>query len=646
MRSLFRAPFLFILLHCLFVISEANAENLSISDKTRFQSLSSIKVPVTQYIPGSKTPGAIGSNMLFLKDPEHSENIASIMKGQFEWQRIKRQSPNFGFTDIAYWFKFNIENNSDTDQEIYIELPIPFLDSVQVYRTKDAVIKEQHFVGDTYPFTQRPIAHQNFVLPFTLASGNNIMYMRVASAGTVEAPLLLWHPANHAKASSDNNLFQGIWAGMIAIMVIYNLLLFFSIRDASYLYYVVFAFGYLFFQVSLKGYGFAYIWPNMLDWNSYCISTFVALCNLSVVLLVIKFLNLKSTNPPAFKLMRIIAFFSGFILLLSFIAPYSFAIRIASATTLITCSLSLVLGYIALYRGQQDARYFCLAWTATFIGIGVLGAVKFGIFTANFWTNNSGQIGVICLVSLLSLALASRINREKEMRLIAQDAALTSETTARQSQADLLEAKTNANFQLEEKVTERTKTMQKALSELEQANGRLELASTTDALTTLFNRRHFESRLNIEFKRALRHKRELSIILCDIDYFKTVNDTHGHKAGDECLRHVALILKNIITRSGDIIARYGGEEFIILLVDTPLKEAEYLAETLCKEIRNTLFESNNRAIDFTASFGVSSLSQHQSENPEILVSRADIALYDAKHSGRDQVKTWKNEGSE
>ena len=244
------------------------------------------------------------------------------------------------------------------------------------------------------------------------------------------------------------------------------------------------------------------------------------------------------------------------------------------------------------------------------------------------------------LVSLLSFALANRINREKEMRLSAQNEALLSEKLARQSQEEFLKAQTDANNQLEIKVKERTRSMQHALDELEHTNSRLELASITDALTTLFNRGHFDNRLAIEYKRAMRHHRELSIILCDIDHFKTINDTYGHKAGDDCLRHVALILKNTITRSGDIIARFGGEEFIILLVDTPIEEATRLADALCHSLRTTSIDAKNQQIQFTASFGVSSLSQTEIDDTDMLVNHADEALYKAKNNGRDQVCIW------
>jgi diguanylate cyclase (GGDEF)-like protein len=606
-------------------------------------------------------PVSIGTNMLHIEDSEHLENIISILqndareqesvqnditlnatKNRLNWEKIERSSPNFGFTNTAYWFKFNLFNTSDNDLKIYIELPIPFLDDIELYQTRNFKIQKKHLVGDRYPFSARPIQHENFVMPFTLLSGDNLMYLRIASAGTVEAPLIIWQPEPHARATADEHFLQGIWAGIIGIMVIYNLLLFFSIKDINYLYYVFFSFGYLFFQICLKGYGFAYLWPNQLDWNSFSISTFIALSNLSVLMLMISFLKLKEKNLIAYKVMIVVAFISGILLLLTFLIPYSFTIRLTTATTMITCSMSLILGYISLFKGDPDARYFCIAWTATFLGVTMLGAVKFGFIPANFWTSNAGQIGVVCLVSFLSFALANRFNREKELRISAQNTSIESEIMVRQSQEEILQAKIFVNDQLERKVEERTKTMQNALIELENANSRLELASTTDALTTLFNRGHFENRLDVEFKRAARHNRELSAIICDIDHFKRVNDTYGHKVGDDCLRSVALTFKNKITRSGDLIARFGGEEFIILLVDTPLEDAIAIAQSLCDAIRHTNLLSNHQQILLTASFGVASLTQTPLENAEALIHHADIALYQSKNNGRDQVTAWEN----
>lgn len=597
-------------------------------------------VPVTETGSDIGYPVYINSNMLYIEDPDHSENITTILNNTQHWQAINRQSPNFGFTTTAFWFKFIIRNKESSEQTTYIELPIPFLDDVQLYRTHNNIVLEKVLVGDHRPFSDRPILHPSLVMPFKLAPGDNHMIMRIASEGSVEGSLTLWSPDAFALASSDEQLLQGIWLGIVGIMVIYNLFLFFAIRDTSYLFYVGFAFGYLFFHICLKGYGYAYLWTDLIKWNSFALATFIALCNLSAAMLVIKYLKLKKNMPLGYRIMSIVATTSGILLLLTFVAPYSITIRIVSSLTFFTCFLSLTYGYTAWFRGDQYAKFYCLAWTAAFVGVVVQGAAKFGIVPSNFWTNNAGQIGVMMLVALLSFALANRVNREKELRIEAQESSLQHEKLARISQEELLQTKMYTNEKLERQVTERTLTLQKALMELEGANSRLEILSTTDALTSLFNRGHFETRLNLEFNRATRHERELCVILCDIDFFKTINDSYGHKAGDAYLRETARVLKNRINRSGDIIARYGGEEFIILLVDTPLTEAEKLAIVLCEEISAIKIGSYPQEISTTASFGVASLLQSDAKSSEELVHKADVALYQAKNAGRNQVAIW------
>lgn len=600
----------------------------------------SLAIPTLKLSETSAFPIKVGAQMLYLEDPQHVYSIDQLLQTPQAWQAIERQSPNFGFTSSAYWFRFQVQNTTNETQQIYIELPTPILDDVQVYRVRQKHILEQHHVGDNLPFAQRPLIHQNFVMPFTLMPGDNQMMVRIASAGTVEGALLIWSPESFSTASDNDHLVQGIWIGIVGIMVVYNLFLYFFLRDKSYLYYVCFAFSYLMFQVCLKGYGFAYLWQHSLHWNSYAISTFIALSNLSAALLVISFLHLKQNNLVGYRLMSGMAAIGAVLLVLTFILPYSLTVRITSAMTVVSCILSLSLGYFAWFSGDRYAKYFCLAWTCAFGGVGILSAEKFGILTSNFWTANAGQIGVMMLVALLSLALANRFNREKELRLKAQDSSLKNEKHARRAQSQLLNAKENANRELERKVTERTQTLEQALQELEQANKRLEVISTTDALTTIYNRGHFETRLEAEYKRAIRHQHQLSIILCDVDHFKSINDNYGHKVGDECLKLIASIFKNRITRSGDIVARFGGEEFIVLLVDTPMSRAAHIAETLRLEVRNQQFKAGSKAIDLTASFGVAELNNSCLAAAEQIVSHADIALYQAKNSGRDRVICW------
>lgn len=161
--------------------------------------------------------------------------------------------------------------------------------------------------------------------------------------------------------------------------------------------------------------------------------------------------------------------------------------------------------------------------------------------------------------------------------------------------------------------------------------------SVHDPLTGLYNRRVLEERITGEIHRADRYKHSLSIFMVDLDHFKLVNDTYGHQKGDIALCQLAKLLE-ISIRKTDYVARYGGEEFIVVLPETPLLEAEELAERLCKQIgEHTIPIVNNKTIQITASIGVASFPEHHT-SWQGLIEAADSAMYVAKQAGRNQVK--------
>lgn len=163
--------------------------------------------------------------------------------------------------------------------------------------------------------------------------------------------------------------------------------------------------------------------------------------------------------------------------------------------------------------------------------------------------------------------------------------------------------------------------------------------ATTDSLTGIPNRRHFFKQARIELSRRDRYGQDISSMMLDIDFFKEVNDTYGHAAGDQVLAGVAQVCHKTM-RTVDLLARYGGEEFIFLLPETNLEQAQAAAERLRKAIEETRFETEAGAIAVTASIGVAGLNGEQPPNLDHLLIHADRALYEAKLRGRNQVKVY------
>lgn len=171
----------------------------------------------------------------------------------------------------------------------------------------------------------------------------------------------------------------------------------------------------------------------------------------------------------------------------------------------------------------------------------------------------------------------------------------------------------------------------------------IENLATTDGLTGLFNHRKFQEELERELKRHERSDKPLCLCLCDIDFFKKINDTYGHPAGDAVLKGVAGIIRQTV-RSTDIPARYGGEEFAIILIETPIKEARLIAERLRKKVESHKFTYKGSTIKATLSLGIASFHSGLRIQKGKLIENADKALYHAKHNGRNQTILWDDIG--
>jgi two-component system cell cycle response regulator len=169
----------------------------------------------------------------------------------------------------------------------------------------------------------------------------------------------------------------------------------------------------------------------------------------------------------------------------------------------------------------------------------------------------------------------------------------------------------------------------------ESVNHTLALA-VTDELTGLYNRRYFERHLAIMLDKAREQDRDMAVMLIDMDFFKSVNDTHGHDIGDAVLREFALRLKRNI-RGVDLACRFGGEEFVVLMPDTDFRQAQGVAERVRMAVAERSFEVGaNRSLTVTVSVGVA-LIEGDTDTPEVLLKRADVALYRAKREGRNRV---------
>jgi diguanylate cyclase (GGDEF)-like protein len=247
--------------------------------------------------------------------------------------------------------------------------------------------------------------------------------------------------------------------------------------------------------------------------------------------------------------------------------------------------VSLYLVGVALYSlltGNHSARFFLLGATSGLIGAVITAMTVLSFIPYSYLTYKANDYGMYIDVVLLSLALADRMKITIEKKLIAEKAA------------------------------------------------------KTDIVTGLLNRRAYYEISEAEYQRFLRHPKELTIIMFDIDHFKYINDNYGHNTGDKVLERVGSIIKNII-REYDHAFRMGGDEFLILLPETNDKQALHIAERIRKEIENCTLKDDDHTLEFTASFGIAQYTL-KDISIEKVTRRADEALYQAKKAGRNRIE--------
>lgn len=557
----------------------------------------------------------ISRKLAFYEDPTSNLNIYQIKRRWPELgsKEVPQKAYNFGFTDSTYWFHTRVENVSSLNDRWVIEGLYPIIDEMELFIVRATGPVERQIAGDSVPFHKRAKDHHNINFDLNLSRGESVdLYFRVKTSGAVQMRTKLWSLDGFSRADHQERFVLGLFYGLLTAMLVFSFLIFLSVRDTNYLWYSGYILNYGALQFSLNGLSFEHLWPDSPWWNNRSVAVLIASGMVFVLSFSRSFLALK-TNAPILN--RVFLFMIGTFVLAAFapmVSPdYAPVIRFNSFVAVLAAILVMFAGGLCLYRNFRPARFFMLAWTALLAGMLLYLFKTFGVLPANFVTEYAIQIGSAFEVILLSIALADRLRH------------MTQETQRIQSEMNTI---------LEARVADRT-------AALESANRQLEMLSSTDGLTGVFNRRYFDAHLREEVVRC-RRRGSLALILLDVDHFKAFNDNLGHQAGDSCLRKLADKLTCLVRRETDIVCRYGGEEFAIVLPYTDAAGARQVAEQIRHGIESDLwFEWEGEPRSVTVSIGVAVVDSGITVEPDDMVAVADEALYASKAEGRNRVTT-------
>ncbi|RUO39802.1 hypothetical protein CWE15_08565 [Aliidiomarina taiwanensis] len=545
---------------------------------------------------------------------------------QQHWAEVQEEKLSAGYDQRPYWVRASIPNS---EERRLLHIAYPLLDSIHVYFVQQGELVSFYELGDHLPFSARPIVHEEFVVDIPSQS-HLTLYLRVQTTSALNVPVYITsEKALHATHAKSQMGF-GIYFGVLICMVLYNIFGYIVIRDTSVFSYSVFVIVVGLMTASLTGVGFHYVWPNNIWLQEHALVLFGSLSFTFAAIFIHQMLEIKEYSKAYSKGLWLVGISSGALALISVFLPYHTAIRLLLILSSVSTVFIAVLAIDMWRRGSIYARIFACAWAAFLLAVFLNSLGYLGILDTKFMQRYAIMAGSGIEVLVLSWVLTLRFSNERLQKLSAQQEALRKAKEAQEAQRQL-------NEELEERVEERTFELGIALRELQQVNQELERKSSEDDLTKLYNRRHFDRLLTSEFRRAWRSEQPLALIMLDIDFFKPINDSHGHMIGDQILRGLSKRLKQVAKRSGDSVFRFGGEEFALLLTNTEKKQAEVVADNIRAAINGSPFPTDAGDIAITVSMGVAVATNEEFEVPEQLLKAADDALYQAKNRGRDQI---------
>ncbi|QSX29311.1 GGDEF domain-containing protein [Shewanella cyperi] len=455
-----------------------------------------------------------------LEDPQGELSFEQVQRLATERQfsPLGNRSPNFGFSKSAWWVQLTLHNSGRKQQDWYLRQDYPLIDFLDLWQPQ-----EQGWLvtstGDRRPFHSRPLDNRTFVFPLTLAPDETkTLFLRFQTQGSLNIGLEALSAEGLVSQVGHEYLFMGIYYGGFAVLLVYNLILFMTVRERAFIFYVLYVFSYGLYMSVHNGLSFQFLWPDNSWLANKSLLLLLALSLFGALRFTREILGSAQLLPRADRLTAIMEWVAVIALLLSPVLSYHLVIVPLSLLTTLLCVQLFVMGVMALMRGSRPARYFLVAFSALLLGAFTYMLKSFGLLPHNEFTQNAFQIGSLVEMVLLSLALGSRMGDIKRRNHI-------------------------------------------------------------DVLTGLYNRRFFDEQLPLEFQKAQRRSQPLSLLVLDIDKFKEFNDSRGHTQGDKALRAVARVLASAIRKPG-LACRYGGEEFALILPETGSGEAAVLAERI------------------------------------------------------------------
>lgn len=407
-----------------------------------------------------KTERNFGRSLMILTDPDHKLDIHDVINsGNFT--RVTSDVPNLGASDNTYWLKFHLRNDN-YDPKVILQIPLPTIDYLDFYllNGRQEIIQEEH-TGDRVRYSNRKFDNPIFTFVFdTDPQDVYTVILKLRGGEQLQVPLSLGKSEAMVKGVQTYSIIFGIYTGIIVVMFIYNLFLYLSTKDKSYMYYILYIFITGLTQANFQGYAFKFLWPENLWLSTYAVYILSAAAAMSAIEFMKLFLHTRHFYPNLHfigtlfyipYLLALVAAFSGYL---------NWGYQIIQVTAMVAAIFMLIVAWLIYRKGFKPAKFFLVGWSVFLIGVCSFVLKDYNILPYNVFTYNLMPFGSALEVTLLSFALADKINILKREKEASQEEALK---ISLENEKLILEQ----NFQLEKKVDERTLALQRANDALE-----------------------------------------------------------------------------------------------------------------------------------------------------------------------------------
>ena len=425
-----------------------------------------------------------GNEAIHFKNENNSQNISgevqvyedktgtlSIDSIHFvDFENLNHKIANFGVSPSIIWVKIPITNQTD-NPKLLIEVSLPILDYIGFYTLENGSYNLIE-IGEDFVFSKRKYKEANYLFDAYIVKGETkVYYLKVASNEAIQLPLKIGTKDQVLLEIKYKDLLSGIYVGIMLVMIFYNLFIYFSVRDISYIYYVIYITSILLTQTSVQGYTFQFLWPNYPVVTKMSLVVLSSLSGVTGILFMNVFLRVKEHCFKFYVLSFLFFVPYGVSITLAFLGFHKISYVLMEINAGVVSVFMLTIAILVYLKGYQPAKYFLVAWIVFLIGVVVFILKDLEVLPFNNYTRYMMQIGSAIETVLLSFALASRINIYKKERF---EALKINELIIR-----------DQNATLELKVVERTSELENTLAFLKNTQSKLVEAEKMSSLGLL-----------------------------------------------------------------------------------------------------------------------------------------------------------------